>query len=133
MKKKILSLAKILFGVALTDIAMGMIVLPQNFAVGGVTGLSVLLSKSIPLSVSMIVLFCQCHFVYPGIYIRWSKIHPENIAGQHCFPHRTRYLPTHQFFAPLEERSAGQRNYRRIAGRNRERSRLERRQFKRRL
>ena len=33
MKKKILSLAKILFGVALTDIAMGMIVLPQNFAV----------------------------------------------------------------------------------------------------
>lgn len=49
MKKKILSLAKILFGVALTDIAMGMIVLPQNFAVGGVTGLSVLLSKSIPL------------------------------------------------------------------------------------
>lgn len=59
MKKKILSLAKILFGVALTDIAMGMIVLPQNFAVGGVTGLSVLLSKSIPLSVSMIVLFCN--------------------------------------------------------------------------
>lgn len=30
--------------------------------------------------------FLQCHFVYPGIYIHWSKIHPENIAGQHCFP-----------------------------------------------
>ena len=75
--------------------------------------------------------FLQCRFIYHGIYIRWSKIHSENINGQHCFPHRTRYLPTHQFFASFKKRSAGQRNYCRIAGRNRERSRLEKRRFKR--
>ena len=45
MKEKVLSMVKILVGVALTDIALGMIVLPQSFAAGGVTGLCVILSK----------------------------------------------------------------------------------------
>lgn len=31
MKEKVLSMVKILVGVALTDIALGMIVLPQSF------------------------------------------------------------------------------------------------------
>ena len=43
MKEKVLSMVKILVGVALTDIALGMIVLPQSFAAGGVTGLCVIL------------------------------------------------------------------------------------------
>ena len=42
MKEKVLSIVKILVGVALTDIAFGMIVLPQSFAAGGVTGLCVI-------------------------------------------------------------------------------------------
>lgn len=59
MKEKVLSMVKILVGVALTDIALGMIVLPQSFAAGGVTGLCVILSKVIPLPVSILVLICN--------------------------------------------------------------------------
>ena len=59
MKEKVLSIVKILVGVALTDIALGMIVLPQSFAAGGVTGLCVILSKMIPLPVSILVLICN--------------------------------------------------------------------------
>ena len=59
MKEKVLSMVKILVGVALTDIALGMIVLPQSFAAGGVTGLCVILSKMIPLPVSILVLICN--------------------------------------------------------------------------
>ena len=44
MKEKVLSMVKILVGVALTDIALGMIILPQSFAAGGVTGLCVIIS-----------------------------------------------------------------------------------------
>lgn len=59
MKEKVLSMVKILVGVALTDIALGMIVLPQSFAAGGVTGLCVILSKMIPLPISILVLICN--------------------------------------------------------------------------
>ena len=59
MKEKVLSMVKILVGVALTDIALGMIILPQSFAAGGVTGLCVIISKMIPLPVSILVLICN--------------------------------------------------------------------------
>ena len=63
-------MVKILVGVALTDIALGMIVLPQSFATGGVTGLCVILSKMIPLPVSILVLICNAIlFVLGYIFI----------------------------------------------------------------
>ena len=59
LKKKTLSLLKILSGVILTDIAFGMIILPQGFAVGGVTGLSVIIGRMLPLPVSVLVFCCN--------------------------------------------------------------------------
>lgn len=59
MKEKVLSLVKILIGVVLTDIAFGMIILPQSFAAGGVTGLCVIISKLIPLPISILVFICN--------------------------------------------------------------------------
>ena len=45
----------IALGTALTAAAFGLIVLPQGLAAGGITGLSVLLSRVMPLPVSAIV------------------------------------------------------------------------------
>ena len=45
----------IALGSALTAAAFGLIVLPQSFAAGGITGLSVLISRVLPLPVSVIV------------------------------------------------------------------------------
>ena len=102
MKKKILSLAKILFGVALTDIAMGMIVLPQNFAVGGVTGLSVLLSKSIPLSVSMIVLFCNAILFILGYIFVGRKFILKTLLVSIAFPIGLDICQRINFLLPLK-------------------------------
>lgn len=102
MKKKILSLAKILFGVALTDIAMGMIVLPQNFAVGGVTGLSVLLSKSIPLSVSMIVLFCNAILFTLGYIFIGRKFILKTLLVSIAFPIGLDICQRINFLLPLK-------------------------------
>ena len=59
MKNKMKAILKILIGVILTDIAFGMIILPQSFAAGGITGLSVILHKVIPLSISVLVFICN--------------------------------------------------------------------------
>ena len=77
MKEKVLSMVKILVGVALTDIALGMIVLPQSFAAGGVTGLCVILSKMIPLPVSILVLICNAILFVLG-YAKFKK----NVANR---------------------------------------------------
>ena len=56
MLKFIKSYGLVAVGSCLTACAFGLIVLPQGFAAGGVTGFSVLLGKIIPLPVSTIVL-----------------------------------------------------------------------------
>lgn len=56
MRDKMYSYLEIIIGAALTAAAFGLIVLPQGFVAGGVTGLSVLLGKVIPIPVSAIVL-----------------------------------------------------------------------------
>lgn len=55
-QKKLISYLEIMLGAGMTAAAFGLIVLPLGFAAGGVTGLSVLLHKIIPLPVSTIVL-----------------------------------------------------------------------------
>lgn len=56
MVKKFKSYLLVIIGSCLTASAFGLIVLPNQFAAGGVTGFSVLLQNVIPLSVSTLVL-----------------------------------------------------------------------------
>ena len=56
MLKGWLSYGLVITGSCLSAAAFGLIVLPQDFVAGGVTGLSVLLCGAIPLSVSAMVL-----------------------------------------------------------------------------
>lgn len=56
MLKHIKTYSLVALGSCLTASAFGLIVLPQGFAAGGVTGFSVLLNKVIPLPVSTLVL-----------------------------------------------------------------------------
>ena len=55
LMEKMRSYLMIALGTALTAAAFGLIVLPQGLAAGGITGLSVLLSRVMPLPVSAIV------------------------------------------------------------------------------
>ena len=55
LMEKLRSYLIISMGAALTAAAFGLIVLPQGIAAGGITGLSVLLSRVLPLPVSVIV------------------------------------------------------------------------------
>ena len=55
LKERMRSYLMIALGTALTAAAFGLIVLPQGLAAGGITGLSVLLSRVLPLPVSAIV------------------------------------------------------------------------------
>lgn len=55
LMEKLRSYLMIALGTALTAAAFGLIVLPQGLAAGGITGLSVLLSRVMPLPVSAIV------------------------------------------------------------------------------
>ena len=55
LREKFRSYLLIALGTALTAGALGLIVLPQRMAAGGITGLSVLLSRVLPLPVAAIV------------------------------------------------------------------------------
>lgn len=55
LREKFRSYLRIALGTALTAGAFGLIVLPQSMAAGGITGLSVLLSRVLPLPVAAIV------------------------------------------------------------------------------
>lgn len=56
MKQKWMSLGNIVAGCALTAAAFGLVVLPQQFTAGGITGLSVMLCQVVPVNVSVMVL-----------------------------------------------------------------------------
>lgn len=57
------SLALVLIGGILDAAAFGLVVLPQGFVVGGVTGLSVIVSKVVPAPVSAVVLALNLAFL----------------------------------------------------------------------
>lgn len=57
MREKMISYMEITVGTGLTAAAFGLIILPQGFAAGGITGLSVLIGRFVPLPVSAIVFF----------------------------------------------------------------------------
>lgn len=55
MNKKIISYTEIIIGNLLTAAAFGMIVLPQKFVAGGVTGLTLVLTNLIPLNMTIMM------------------------------------------------------------------------------
>ena len=55
--KKTLSYLEIILGLVLTAAAFGFIIVPQSFSAGGVTGLSILVHRIVPISLSLILLF----------------------------------------------------------------------------
>ena len=64
--EKLRSYLMIALGTALTAAAFGLIVLPQGMAAGGITGLSVLLGRALPLPVSAIVFALNAGLFFLG-------------------------------------------------------------------
>ena len=66
LMEKLRSYLMIALGTALTAAAFGLIVLPQGMAAGGITGLSVLIGRALPLPVSAIVFALNAGLFFLG-------------------------------------------------------------------
>ena len=74
--EKLRSYLMIALGAALTAAAFGLIVLPQGMAAGGITGLSVLIGRALPLPVSAIVFALNA-----GLFLLGWKHHPGKMRS----------------------------------------------------
>lgn len=86
MLKKMYSYGMILAGGTLTAMAFGLIILPQQFAAGGVTGLAVLLCRIIPLPVSAVVLFFNITLFSLGWLLVGREFALKTLAMSILFP-----------------------------------------------
>lgn len=66
MLKRFSSYLLVILGCSLTAAAFGLIALPQSFAAGGVTGLSMLLHRVVPVPVSLLVLILNLALFFLG-------------------------------------------------------------------
>lgn len=68
--KKSIQYLEIIIGCLLAAASFGLFILPQKFAAGGITGLSIILSSFIPLKLSLIILLLNtCLFLSGWIFI----------------------------------------------------------------
>lgn len=102
MKEKMLSLIKIFVGVLLTDIAFGMIILPQSFAAGGVTGFSVILHKIIPLPLSVIVFICNALLFVLGYVFVGKEFVFKTLIATIIFPTGLEICQKYNVLLPLK-------------------------------
>ena len=102
MKEKMLSLLKIVVGVILTDIAFGMIILPQSFAAGGVTGFSVILHKFIPISLSLIVFICNAVLFILGYVFIGKEFVFKTLIASIIFPTGLEICQNYNVLVPLK-------------------------------
>ena len=102
MNKKFMSLIKIASGVILTDVAFGMIILPQGFAVGGVTGLSVIIEKLIPLPLSVLVFCCNMALFVLGYIFISREFVLKTLLVSVTFPIGLDICQRCTFLAPLK-------------------------------
>lgn len=86
MLKKIYSYGMILTGGTLTAMAFGLIILPQQFTAGGVTGLAVLLCRIVPFPVSAVVLFLNVTLFSLGWLLVGREFAWKTLAMSILFP-----------------------------------------------
>lgn len=77
---------EMLLGTALTAVAFGLFILPQNFAAAGVTGLAALLSDFLPISLSQTVLAINLLFLVLGLMFVGKAFTAKTVASSLLFP-----------------------------------------------
>ena len=82
----IISAVELVFGTALTAAAFGLVIIPQHFVAGGVTGLCVILAKFIPLPLSYIVMAANILVLLIGLIFIGKKFVAKTIAVSLLFP-----------------------------------------------
>lgn len=103
MKKKLLSYLLIVAGGTMTAAAFGLFVLPQNFVAGGVTGLSVILQRLIPLPLSWIVLCINILLFVIGWCFAGKEFIFKTLIMTFLFPVLLDLFSQVDLFLPLSE------------------------------
>lgn len=101
MGKKLWSYLLIVVGVALTALAFGMIILPQSFAAGGVTGAAVVLSELIPLPLSALVLTLNAALFILGLLLVGREFVMKTALASLAFPVLLEFFQEHQLLSQL--------------------------------
>lgn len=101
MEKKLWSYLLIVVGVALTALAFGMIILPQSFAAGGVTGAAVVLSELIPLPLSALVLTLNAALFILGLLLVGREFVMKTALASLAFPVLLEFFQEHQLLSQL--------------------------------
>lgn len=77
---------EMILGTALTAMAFGLFILPQNFAAAGVTGVASLLSACLPVSLSQLVLAVNLVFLLLGLVFVGKAFTVKTVASSLLFP-----------------------------------------------
>lgn len=101
MGKKLCSYALILVGAALTALAFGMIILPQSFAAGGVTGAAVVLTRLLPLPLSILVLALNAALFILGLLLVGREFVMKTALASLVFPVLLEFFQEHQLLSQL--------------------------------
>lgn len=86
MKEYLLPGIQILLGTALTAAAFGLIVVPQGFAAGGITGLARLMQQMMPLPLSWLVMACNLVFLLLGLICVGKLFVAKTVTVSLLFP-----------------------------------------------
>lgn len=103
MTKKLLSYLLIIIGGIMTAAAFGLFVLPQNFVAGGVTGLSVILQKIIPLPLSWIILLINILLFIVGWIFAGKEFVFKTLIMTFLFPILLDLFEKIDLFLPMAE------------------------------
>lgn len=101
MGKKLCSYVLILVGAALTALAFGMIILPQSFAAGGVTGAAVVLTRLLPLPLSILVLALNAALFILGLLLVGREFVMKTALASLVFPVLLEFFQEHQLLSQL--------------------------------
>lgn len=77
---------EMILGTALTAMAFGLFILPQNFAAAGVTGFASILSDYLPISLSQTVLAINLLFLVLGLVFVGKAFTVKTVASSVLFP-----------------------------------------------
>ena len=81
------SVLQVLIGNALTAMAFGSIIVPRGFASGGTTGLSMILSTFIPLSLPVLVLIVNTVLFLAGAFVLGKAFAMKTVLCVFSFPY----------------------------------------------
>ena len=101
MLKKLWSYTLVLVGSALTAASFGLLILPQGFAAGGVTGFSVVLSEIFPLPVSTMVLILNALLFILGLIFVGKDFVMKTAIASISFPLMLEFFQKITIFSDL--------------------------------